>query len=178
VRCAQSQATKSAKRAWQRECIPVHRGASSADSLLHLAQITDALPAGFETMRAEARAEGYRFLERLATDWAAHMTRFDATGEALLAAFLDVEPAAIGGMTIDPFIPGALRMRRFYVRPRFRRRGIGKSLAAALLERAAATGRPITVDAPAAAFAFWEALGFRHDPRAGHTHLRDPRAGE
>jgi GNAT superfamily N-acetyltransferase len=145
--------------------------------LVRLAQVTDALPPGFEEMRAEARAEGYRFLERLAADWAAHTTRFDAPGAALLAAFLDAEPAGIGGMTIDPFIPGALRMRRFYVRPRFRRRGIGKSMAMALLERAAATGLPITVNAPATAFAFWEALGFRADPRAGHTHLRDSRAG-
>jgi len=31
--------------------------------------VVDKLPADFETMRAEARAERYAFLERLANDW-------------------------------------------------------------------------------------------------------------
>src|SRR2546429_4361329 len=35
------------------------------------------LPADFDTIRAEARAEGYRFLDRLASDWASGAMRFD-----------------------------------------------------------------------------------------------------
>jgi hypothetical protein len=33
-----------------------------------LQRVTKELPAGFDALRAEARAEGYRFVERLATD--------------------------------------------------------------------------------------------------------------
>jgi GNAT superfamily N-acetyltransferase len=150
----------------------------AAGPMIYLRRISEALPAGFEAMRAEARGEGHRFLERLAADWASRAMRFDGAGEALLAGFLDAELAGIGGITIDPLIPGALRMRRFYVRPPFRRRGIGRSLAAALADEVVATGRPITVNAPAAAFAFWKALGFLPDPGEGHTHVRHPRLGE
>ena len=32
--------------------------------------VVDKLPADFEIMRREARAEGYAFLDRLASDWA------------------------------------------------------------------------------------------------------------
>jgi hypothetical protein len=64
------------------------------------------------------------------------MIRFDRPGEALLAAYSDGVLAAIGGITIDPVLPDALRMRRFYVRSAFRRAGIGREIAQVLLERA------------------------------------------
>jgi GNAT superfamily N-acetyltransferase len=67
-------------------------------------------------------------------------------------------------------VPGALRMRRFYVRPAFRRIGVGRQLVRALL--AGVDGdRSITVNAGPASIAFWESLGFNLDPRDGHTHI-------
>ena len=78
--------------------------------------------------------------------------------------------AGIGGLTIEPVVPGALRMRRFYVRPAFRRIGVGRQSVTALL--AGLDGdRTITVNAPPASIAFWEALGFNPDPRDEHTHI-------
>ena len=85
--------------------------------------------AGFDALRAEARSEGHSFVERLAADWEAHRMRFDRHGEVLLAARVTGVLAGIGGLTIEPGMPGALRMRRFYVRARFRRAGIGRTLA-------------------------------------------------
>jgi GNAT superfamily N-acetyltransferase len=101
--------------------------------------VIERLPAGLDSLREEARAEGYLFVERLAADWAARRIRFDRAGEALLAARATGVLAGIGGLTIEPVLPGTLRMRRFYVRALFRRAGIGRSLAAALLERARPT---------------------------------------
>jgi GNAT superfamily N-acetyltransferase len=135
-----------------------------------LKQITEQLPAGFETLRAEARAEGYKVIERLALDWASGATRFDRAGEALFAAYSGGELAAVGGLTIDPAIPGALRLRRFYVRKRFRRGGVGRRLAAALLDRVAEE-RPVMVNAGRGSEAFWQSLGFTADERDGHTHM-------
>jgi GNAT superfamily N-acetyltransferase len=80
----------------------------------------------------------------------------------------------IGGLTIEPVVPGALRMRRLYVRPRFRRCGVGRKLATALLEQRGQTGRLITVNAAAGSIRFWEALGFKPDLREGHTHVLNP----
>ncbi len=134
-------------------------------------RVVEELPADFDTICVEARAEGYKFLDRLATDWASGAIRFDQPGEALLAAYSDDVLAAIGGITIDPFVPDALRMRRFYVRPAFRRTGIGREIAHALLERAFRTSRVVTLNAAVDSVPFWENLGFVPQVRDGHTHV-------
>jgi GNAT superfamily N-acetyltransferase len=141
---------------------------------LELEPVIVDLPAGFDTLRAEALAERFRQVERLAAEWASGTTRFDREGEALLAARLNGELAGIGGLTIEPVVPGALRMRRFYVRPRFRRCGVGRKLATGLLEQRGQTGRLVTVNAAARSIPFWEALGFEPDMREGYTHVLNP----
>ena len=143
------------------------------DQVPKLQRVIEELPAGFDDLRAEARAEGYLFVERLATDWLSGTTRFDRAGEALLAARANGVLAGIGGLTIEPVVPDALRMRRFYVRLAYRRSGIGRKLATALLERAARSASGlVTVNAAPASAAFWESLGFMPNPRDGHTHIQ------
>ena len=110
-------------------------------------------------------------MERLIAQWKSRAIRFDREGEALLAARVDGALAGIGGLTIEPVLPGALRMRRFYVRPLFRRAGIGRKLATALLEPVRIIGVLVTVNAAPASVSFWESLGFAPDMRDGHTHL-------
>jgi GNAT superfamily N-acetyltransferase len=142
----------------------------TSDDPLELERVLDALPLGFNELRAEALAEGFRQVERLASDWEAGRIRFDRDGEALLAARLKDVLVGIGGLTIEPVVPGASRMRRFYVRPAFRRNGVGRELVTALL--AGVDGdRSITVNAGPASIAFWESLGFDPDLRDGHTHI-------
>lgn len=128
------------------------------------------MPAGFAALRCEADAEGYRHIGRLADEWAAGTLRFERDGEALMAACLRDELAGIGGLTIEPALPGALRMRRFYVRKSWRRHGVGRVLAESLLAGARALRCPVTVNAAAGSGPFWEAMGFVPDPRDGHTH--------
>jgi GNAT superfamily N-acetyltransferase len=141
------------------------------DQLPKLQRVMEELPTGFDVLRAEARAEGYLFVERLATDWMSGTTRFDRAGEALLAARVNGVLAGIGGLTIEPVVLDALRMRRFYVRLAYRRNGIGHKLATALLERARSASGLVTVNAAPASTAFWESLGFAPDARDGHTHV-------
>jgi GNAT superfamily N-acetyltransferase len=138
--------------------------------MIALQPVGAALPAGFEVLRAEARAEGFTFLDRLADDWDAGTLRFDRLGEALLFAAVDGAPAGIGGLTLEPSRPDTLRVRRFYVRPRFRRHGVGRALAEAILARAG--GRAVTCNSTDGAVAFWESLGFEPDCRDGYTHIR------
>nr|WP_158305994.1 GNAT family N-acetyltransferase [Azospirillum sp. B510] len=110
------------------------------------------------------------------TEWISHRQRFAREGEVLLAAYVGSELAGIGGMTIDSAVMGALRMRRFYVRPSLRHRGIGRKLALSLLERSQSLECQVMVNAGTAdASAFWEALGFMPDPCNGHTHIFHPR---
>jgi GNAT superfamily N-acetyltransferase len=142
----------------------------ASDDPLELEPVLDALPVGFDALRVDALAEGFRQVERLAAEWKAGRTRFDRDGEALLAAHLRGVLVGIGGLTIEPVVPGALRMRRLYVRPAFRRIGIGRQLVTALLAGVAAD-RSITVNAAPASIAFWECVGFNPDLRDGHTHI-------
>jgi len=136
--------------------------------MIRLERVTNVLPAGFEGLRGMARAEGYRMLDTLAGEWMSGANRFAHPGEALLAAYRGDTFAAIGGITLEPAIPGALRMRRFFVQPGFRRDGIGRRLALALLDQRDC--RPVTCNAAKGSEAFWESLGFMPDRRDGYTH--------
>jgi GNAT superfamily N-acetyltransferase len=141
------------------------------DASPRLLYISGTLPFGFDALREAAAAEGYRFLDRLATDWDEGTIRFDRPGEMLLAAEANGTLAAIGGLTIDPTLPSALRMRRFYVRPQFRRTGIGRELAVTLLASPVRAAGAVTVNAATGSAPFWESLGFVPDLRDGHTHV-------
>jgi nucleoside triphosphate diphosphatase len=139
--------------------------------IIELELVDDMLPAGLDALRDEARAEGYRMLDRLAAEWHAGTTRFNQPGEALFAAYANGRLAGIGGLTLEPAISGALRMRRFYVRSPSRRHGIARRLARTLLDRREVANRLVTVNAAPGSEPFWEALGFVADRRGGHTHL-------
>lgn len=145
---------------------------TAASAEARIVPVAAGLPAGFDALRDDAQRDGFRFVERLADEWASGANRFAGENEALLAAYIGGVLAGIGGITRDPALPGALRMRRFYVRPAFRRLRIGDRLAAALLARPRRPGTPVVVNAGTeAAPAFWEALGFQEDRRDGHTHI-------
>jgi hypothetical protein len=88
------------------------------------------LPTGFDTLRAEARAEGFRQVERLAADWEAGTTRLTVMAKYCLPHGVNGVLAGIGGLMLEPVITDALRMRRFYARPAYRRSG-GRGLALA-----------------------------------------------
>src|SRR5271165_4622363 len=111
------------------------------DQVPKLQRVIEELPAGFDALRAEARAEGYLFVERLATDWLLGPARFDRAGEALLAARVNGVLAGIGGLPTERVGPGALRRWRFSVGVTYRRRGIGRKLATTMLERARSARR-------------------------------------
>jgi GNAT superfamily N-acetyltransferase len=139
-----------------------------------LKPVIDCLPVGLDDVRAEASAEGYQFVERLTNDWEADAARFRRDGEALFGAYVSRTLAAIGGITLDPFLADALRMRRFYVRRSFRGQGIGRRLVDALLENSWRAGRIVVVNAASGSSPFWEAAGFVPDARNGHTHILLP----
>jgi len=80
---------------------------------------------------------------------------------ALLAALEDGELLGIGGMTVEPTEPTAIRMRRLYVARARRGQGVARTIANALLNEALGQTRLVTVHAGnRGAELFWEALGF------------------
>lgn len=133
-------------------------------------ELTDHLPSDLEVLRRDAAAEGKRFLERLYIEWQSGEQRFSGTHEVLLGVRVNGELAGVGGMTVDPDMPSAMRMRRFFIRPAYRRHGLGRQLATAILSRTIPGGAIVTVNTDnTEAAAFWEAIGFQCDPRSGCT---------
>ncbi|MBY5837485.1 GNAT family N-acetyltransferase [Rhizobium leguminosarum] len=139
---------------------------------IDIRRICDWLPQEIADLESEARREGHRHVSRLIDEWSIGDNRFQRDGERLLGAYADGELAGIGGMTAETAMSGALRMRRFYIRPAMRGRGIGRMLALALLEHARSCCGIVTVHAGNdGAVRFWESLGFQPHGRDGHTHL-------
>ncbi|MBB4191310.1 GNAT superfamily N-acetyltransferase [Rhizobium aethiopicum] len=136
----------------------------------------DRLPEAMTGLAHDARQEGHLHIGRLIDEWAAGDIRFARDGERLLGAFAGETLVGVGGMTIEPAMPEALRMRRFYVRPAMRGRGVGRMLALALLDHARRFCRCVTVHAGNdGAAKFWESLEFRPLDQDGYTHVLDLR---
>ena len=127
---------------------------------MQVVRLQDGLPEDFDCLRAAAAAEGWRHMDRLAAEVAAGTPAF----LALFAVREGGSFAGIGGLTEEPSpddeVP-ALRLRRVYVHPDARRRGVGRTLASALIQEGLDSVRRLTVhtDDPRAE-AFWRAQGF------------------
>lgn len=88
----------------------------------------------------------------------------------LMLALVDGQVAGCGGFRPLPEAdyPNACEMKRLYVRPAFRRFGLGRTVAQALIERAIAAGYSCmlldTLDDMEAARDLYESLGFEEIP--------------
>lgn len=144
-------------------------------SAVQIVRITDTPPIGFETLREEAGAEGYGFIDRLAAELAGGLYVGDADLPVMLAAFREGGLVAIGGLTPDPYdsAPDIARVRHVYVRPAMRREGVGRWLTSALIQQGLAVAGRLTLRAAdARSAAFWESQGFARDPGGtARTHL-------
>lgn len=88
------------------------------------------LPDDIPELATKARKEGFAYLDRLIKDFEAGKNTFAKTGEALYEVRENTRLIAVGGLNIDPYASGAAvgRVRRFYVDPDYRRRGVGTLL--------------------------------------------------
>lgn len=138
-------------------------------------RVTDTLPDGFESLRHDAAAEGYGFLDRLAQEIERGDYAVDADLPVLLAAFAEGRLVGLGGITPDPYdpAPDIARVRHVYVRPSARRGGIGRVLASALIQQGLSVAGRLSLRAPdERAAAFWQASGFLPDrSEIQRTHL-------
>jgi GNAT superfamily N-acetyltransferase len=129
--------------------------------------------AGMDALHAEARHEGYRFIDALLDEWATTKNRFDGPGEILCGHLDRGLLVAVGGLNQDPFVgdPTIGRIRRVYVRSAWRNKGIGRALVTTLLEHACVSFRCVrlrTENDDAAGL--YERIGFStiDDPHATH----------
>lgn len=141
---------------------------------VQIERIHHALPDGIDTLVAASRAEGIHNISMLVEQWHAGEQRFDQNNAALFAAFQNGTLAGIGGITRENGLDEpAMRMRRFYVLPQFRRTGIATALAKACMAHGLKHSPTLTCNAQAsdAASVFWEAMGFEAAELPTITHI-------
>lgn len=134
--------------------------------------LCDPLPEAVFRLAEAAEREGHLHIRRFVDEWVAGSNRFDRKGERVLGARADDALAGIGGLTLEFSRGDWLRMRRFYVLPAYRGKGIGRKLAEDLLAHARAFTGVVTVHAANdEAILFWQAMGFRPLRRESYTHI-------
>lgn len=140
--------------------------------MVQIVRVVETLPDGFAALADTARAEGVRNMGVLAGQWGKDGAIFAEPG-ALFAAFIDGDLAGVGGVTPqNDLTEPAMRMRRLYVAPSFRRSGVGQALAGAMVQQGLQAARLLVCNARAgdAAGPFWEAMGFERVHGEGFTH--------
>ncbi len=102
-------------------------------------QIHNVLNFDLNKLVEQSKEDGFRFVERLMTDYKSGTNTFNQSGEYLFGVFNDEGVLiAIGGLNNDPYTIDQCigRMRRFYVSKEYRRHGVGSLLAQKLIAEA------------------------------------------
>jgi len=138
------------------------------------------LPVDLGSLLEESLREGFRFLQRLSEEWHSGSNRFSEPGEALFVARHRGMLVGICGLNRDPYAsdPATGRLRRLYVAPAFRGRGVGRALVHSILSCAPSRFAVLRVrtDSPDADL-FYRALGFsplESSDEATHELALDP----
>jgi GNAT superfamily N-acetyltransferase len=121
------------------------------------------LPADFEELLVQSVAEGFSFLTRLRDEWVAGKNRFDGPGEALFVARVGGTLVGVCGLNLDPFAsePRVGRLRRLYVSPILRRKGVARILTDTAISVARRRFSAVRLRTPSpGAAAFYESFGF------------------
>jgi GNAT superfamily N-acetyltransferase len=129
---------------------------------------------GIEYLHAEAREEGYDFIETLVEEWASAENRFEAPGEILSGHLDQGLLVAVGGLNCDPFAgrTDVGRIRRVYVRPAWRNKGVGRALVTTLVGHARSHFRCVRLRADNThAARLYEKIGFAPIESPDATHL-------
>ena len=94
--------------------------------------------AELDPLLTQASSEGFRHVERLRDEWLSGLNRFGGPGEAFFVAALDGRAVGVCGLNMDPYAnnPSVGRVRRLYVTPGARRRGVGRALVDAVVAEA------------------------------------------
>jgi len=134
---------------------------------------------GMESLQSEALAEGFGFIQTLVEQWASAENRFDAPGEILCGHLDQGLLVAVGALNIDPFARSTEigRLRKIYVRPAWRNKGVGRALVTTLIEEARKSFRCVRLRADNAHAAhLYERIGFApvESPDATHMLIFEP----
>jgi GNAT superfamily N-acetyltransferase len=143
-------------------------------SILRITPITAFHP-GVDPLRADAKTEGFRFIDRFVDDWTSNSNRFDQLGEQFLGAFEEGALVGVCGLNRDPYVEddSVGRLRHLYVRTAARRHGVGTALVHRLLDEGGCRFRLIRLRTEnAQAAVFYIRFGFRPVENETASHVK------
>jgi GNAT superfamily N-acetyltransferase len=145
--------------------------------LIDIAKASDPQLPSIDHLVEESLSQGFRFLERLISEYHSGLNRFNLPGEALLTASVQGVIIGIGGLNRDPYFndPRVGRLRHLYVESAWRNRDVGRLLVTHLTQEARQHYQLLTLRTTTpTADGFYQKLGFRTHPRWEHTthHLQ------
>jgi len=133
------------------------------------------LPEDICSLASEARAQGFRFLDRLILEFESGANRFEREGEALFAIFDAGYCVGIGGVNVDPISEASDigRVRRVFVSSLVRGKGLGKLLMSEIevWSHSKFTKLQLFTDTESAS-AFYEAIGYERVQENRVSHVR------
>jgi GNAT superfamily N-acetyltransferase len=141
---------------------------------LALCHVLDDLPIEFHRLLDASLEEGVWNMQLRLQHWKSGAERFDQQGEALFAALQGGTLIGMAGTTREKDDLGpAMRMRRLYVLPEWRRRGVARTLARQCMDTGLQTAPTLTCNAQASAAAgpFWISMGFVPTDLPHVTHI-------
>ena len=123
-----------------------------------------------------SKTEGYDMVDRLLVDFQTGSNSFDATGEALFVYLSGKTAVAVAGLNREPdssYMKSG-RIRRLYVLPEYRNKGLARSLIEVIASLAETTFDRITVNVGILdARGFYKHLGFTPVNYPGITHIKE-----
>ncbi len=140
-----------------------------------------ACPEDMIKLGQKARGEGFRFIDRLIEDFQSGANTFSAPGEVLFEVRDSGRLIAVGGLNGDPHFVGKRtgRLRRIYVDPDYRRKGVGRILVGAIESTAKAhfSELHLFTDSDRAA-GFYASLGYADVSNVEHvSHIKTLSSG-
>ncbi|MCA9006093.1 MAG: GNAT family N-acetyltransferase [Planctomycetaceae bacterium] len=149
-------------------------------TLILLQELID--PSQLDALTLDARKEGFLMLDRLQQEWRDDQNRFNQAGERLFVAVEKDRVVGVCGLNRDPYSDDdrAGRVRRLYVLPECRRRGVGRLLVTEIINNSSGYFDQLRLrtDSPEAD-AFYCSLGFHRvagDPECTHLRVISPRS--
>ena len=133
-------------------------------------------PYDWTEILSASRHEGHNMVNRLLTDFQAGTNRFDAPGEILFVHLETGAVVAVCGLNREEEtgFGKAGRIRRLYVSPGYRGRGLARHLIEAILSSAIDHHEMLTVNVgKLAARGFYEHLGFMPVTHPRITHIKE-----
>ena len=144
------------------------------DQSITLRRAEDELPVGFQALMQRSQDEGIKNMSMLRENWVSGAERFDKNGAALFGAFIENELVGLGGTTKElEYTGSAMRMRRLFVLPQWRRKGVAGLIALQCMDWGLQSAKTLTRNAQASAAAapFWERMGFEPVSLPRITHI-------